>query len=228
MVRAMTAAGREAYLGDGGAVLRFACGDTCGTGGVPCAYLCRAFALERVCAGVCAGTGRPACRICAYVPCLFGGSGRQDALHRGAVCAPGVRRDGGCEGAFFTYLERYALSGIARLRLEVVPDNEGARRLYARHGFVSLPYAQMVRELEPAGGAFRYRRRAHGLTPGRGAPRCEGAGRPDRRTQTGKASRRQRRRGAFLLPISNGRRAYFFLREYGVSASGRLLRSLPS
>ena len=34
----------------------------------------------------------------------------------------------------------------ARFRLEVEPENEAARRLYARLGYVSLPYAQMIRE----------------------------------------------------------------------------------
>lgn len=57
----------------------------------------------------------------------------------------------GLGSAFFAYLEAHALAGVVRLRLEIVPGNDGARRLYERHGFVALPYAQMVRELEPGG-----------------------------------------------------------------------------
>jgi len=34
----------------------------------------------------------------------------------------------------------------ARYRLETEPENEGARRLYARHGYEEFPYLQMVKE----------------------------------------------------------------------------------
>ena len=43
---------------------------------------------------------------------------------------------------FFDYLK--SKEGIARLRLEVESDNEGAKRLYERMGFELLPYLQMV------------------------------------------------------------------------------------
>ncbi len=38
----------------------------------------------------------------------------------------------------------------ARFRLEIEPDNEGAARLYARLGYVALPYAQMCRDAADA------------------------------------------------------------------------------
>ena len=44
--------------------------------------------------------------------------------------------------AFFAWLK--AQPGIARLRIEVEDDNEGAKRLYERMGFSLLPYLQMV------------------------------------------------------------------------------------
>ena len=42
------------------------------------------------------------------------------------------------------YTSLKALPGIARLRIEVEDDNEGAKRLYRRMGFELLPYLQMV------------------------------------------------------------------------------------
>ena len=53
-----------------------------------------------------------------------------------------VFRGKGLATAFFDYLK--ALPGIARLRIEVEDDNEGAKRLYRRMGFELLPYLQMV------------------------------------------------------------------------------------
>lgn len=44
--------------------------------------------------------------------------------------------------AFFEWLRQQP--GIARLRIEVEDDNEGAKRLYERMGFTLLPYLQMV------------------------------------------------------------------------------------
>lgn len=51
-------------------------------------------------------------------------------------------RGKGLATAFFAWLK--AQPGIARLRIEVEDDNEGAKRLYERMGFSLLPYLQMV------------------------------------------------------------------------------------
>ncbi len=51
-------------------------------------------------------------------------------------------RGKGLATAFFEYLK--GLPNIARLRIEVEDDNEGAKRLYQRMGFGLLPYLQMV------------------------------------------------------------------------------------
>lgn len=53
-----------------------------------------------------------------------------------------AHRGKGLATAFFEYLK--SLPGIARLRIEVEDDNEGAKRLYERMGFDLLPYLQMV------------------------------------------------------------------------------------
>mgnify|MGYP002740687863 FL=1 len=47
----------------------------------------------------------------------------------------------------FSFVSEYYAGRAARFRLEVEPDNEGARRLYGRLGYEELPYVQMVREL---------------------------------------------------------------------------------
>ena len=51
-------------------------------------------------------------------------------------------RGKGLATEFFNYLK--SLPDIARLRIEVEDDNEGAKRLYERMGFSLLPYLQMV------------------------------------------------------------------------------------
>lgn len=51
-------------------------------------------------------------------------------------------RGRGLATSFFAYLK--AKPSIARLRIEVEDDNEGAKRLYRRMGFEVLPYRQMV------------------------------------------------------------------------------------
>ena len=53
-----------------------------------------------------------------------------------------AQRGKGLATAFFEYLK--AQEDIARLRIEVEDDNEGAKRLYERMGFQLLPYLQMV------------------------------------------------------------------------------------
>ncbi len=57
-----------------------------------------------------------------------------------------------CRGAglgheFFQFLIQEAdREGVSRLRLEIEPDNDGARRLYESFGFQPLGYSQMARE----------------------------------------------------------------------------------
>lgn len=59
----------------------------------------------------------------------------------------------GLGGQFLRYLaEEYPQAQpdrIARLRLEVAEDNEGAVRLYRRAGYQDFAYRQMIRELSP-------------------------------------------------------------------------------
>lgn len=52
-------------------------------------------------------------------------------------------RGKGIGSEFFDYL--FSLPGIARIRLEAEPDNEGAIRLYKRNGFKELPYTQFIK-----------------------------------------------------------------------------------
>ena len=51
-------------------------------------------------------------------------------------------RGKGLATEFFEHLKNR--KDIARLRIEVEDDNEGAKRLYERMGFTLLPYLQMV------------------------------------------------------------------------------------
>ena len=54
-------------------------------------------------------------------------------------------RGKGCGSAFFRFLlETAQKEGIARVRLEVEPENTRAAALYARLGFQPLPYNQMA------------------------------------------------------------------------------------
>ena len=53
-----------------------------------------------------------------------------------------AHRGRGLATEFFEWLK--SKKGIARLRIEVEDDNEGAKRLYERMGFELLPYLQMV------------------------------------------------------------------------------------
>lgn len=53
----------------------------------------------------------------------------------------------GLGGEYLAFLEKTYGRRVARMRLEVEPENEGARRLYARHGFEELPYMQMYKEM---------------------------------------------------------------------------------
>lgn len=48
---------------------------------------------------------------------------------------------------FLAFVEE-AYPDAARIRLEIEPDNDGARRLYERHGYEALTYSQMVKEKE--------------------------------------------------------------------------------
>ena len=56
-----------------------------------------------------------------------------------------AHRSKGLATEFFTYLK--GQKEIARLRIEVEDDNEGAKRLYERMGFHLLPYLQMIMNL---------------------------------------------------------------------------------
>ena len=47
---------------------------------------------------------------------------------------------------YLEFLEKSYGHQVARMRLEVEPENEGACRLYARQGFRALPYSQMYKE----------------------------------------------------------------------------------
>lgn len=53
-------------------------------------------------------------------------------------------RGHGIGGRFFDWMSGNIPA--ARYRLETEPENEGARRLYARHGYEEFPYLQMVKE----------------------------------------------------------------------------------
>lgn len=50
---------------------------------------------------------------------------------------------------FFTFLRQNCPAGTRRLRLEVEPENENAIRLYQRLGFQTLPYLQMILDVDP-------------------------------------------------------------------------------
>ena len=53
-------------------------------------------------------------------------------------------RSKGLGSEFFAFLEQNRPA--ARYRLEIEPENERAADLYARRGFVSLPYCQMIKD----------------------------------------------------------------------------------
>ncbi|MDY5577222.1 MAG: GNAT family N-acetyltransferase [Lachnospiraceae bacterium] len=48
---------------------------------------------------------------------------------------------------FFRFIEENIEPKVTRIRLEIEPDNDGARRLYQSMGYKELPYEQMVKEL---------------------------------------------------------------------------------
>ncbi|MDL2250697.1 GNAT family N-acetyltransferase [Lachnospiraceae bacterium OttesenSCG-928-J05] len=47
---------------------------------------------------------------------------------------------------FFAFMEANVESKVSRVRLEVEPDNDRAKRLYESLGYEDLPYVQMVKE----------------------------------------------------------------------------------
>ena len=60
---------------------------------------------------------------------------------------PGYRNKGlGSE--FFAYVRENIEPHVARIRLEVEPENTAAIRLYERMGFKPLPYGQMIKECQ--------------------------------------------------------------------------------
>ena len=57
-------------------------------------------------------------------------------------------RSRGLGKEYFAFIEEHARrKGIARIRLEVAPDNVRARALYKKLGYVPLEYDQMLMEL---------------------------------------------------------------------------------
>lgn len=55
-------------------------------------------------------------------------------------------RGKGLGSEFFAYLEENKSDNVARLRLEVEPDNDGAIALYKRMGYEPLEYSQMIKD----------------------------------------------------------------------------------
>ena len=49
---------------------------------------------------------------------------------------------------FFEFISRTRPNEVKRFRLEAVPENERAIRLYKRYGFDTLNYLQLIREFE--------------------------------------------------------------------------------
>ena len=49
---------------------------------------------------------------------------------------------------FFAFVKSQIEPAVARVRLEVEPENERARKLYQAMGYRELPYLQMIKELE--------------------------------------------------------------------------------
>lgn len=63
-------------------------------------------------------------------------------------------RGRGLGGMFLDQLRAWALDrDMVRIVLEVRPDNEGARRLYGRHGFATSPNTMMAIQLVDPTGA---------------------------------------------------------------------------
>lgn len=54
-------------------------------------------------------------------------------------------RSMGIGSRFFAFLEAELPS--ARYRLEIEPDNDGAKKLYKRQGYKILPYLQMIKDM---------------------------------------------------------------------------------
>ena len=55
-------------------------------------------------------------------------------------------RGQGLGRAFFAYLREHRPAGLLRFRLEVMPQNTSAQRLYAREGFTPMEYLQMYKD----------------------------------------------------------------------------------
>ncbi|MBQ7783364.1 MAG: GNAT family N-acetyltransferase [Oscillospiraceae bacterium] len=65
----------------------------------------------------------------------------EDLYVREAYRGKGIASD------FFRRLEKDYSGTAVRWRLEIMPENEGAKRLYKRNGFEECPYLPMIREL---------------------------------------------------------------------------------
>lgn len=59
-------------------------------------------------------------------------------------------RGKGLGSAFFDFLEKEYGNRMARIRLEIEPDNYRAEKLYQRMGFKKLNYMQMIKDREDA------------------------------------------------------------------------------
>lgn len=55
----------------------------------------------------------------------------------------------GLGSELFAFIDEQYKDRVARMRLEIEPDNEGAARLYRRQGYETLPYVQMVKDMTP-------------------------------------------------------------------------------
>lgn len=61
-----------------------------------------------------------------------------------------IREKYRCQGygkQFFAYAEKEIAPNVKRMRLEIEPDNDRARKLYQSMGYKSLDYAQMVKDM---------------------------------------------------------------------------------
>ena len=59
-----------------------------------------------------------------------------------------AHRSSGIGTKFLHWLTNRLHKDVVRIRLEIMPDNIKAKALYVRHGFTTLPYAQMLMERE--------------------------------------------------------------------------------
>lgn len=63
------------------------------------------------------------------------------------LCVLPEYRSQGIGRKFFAFLEEKYKGTAVRWRLEITPENEGAKRLYKSVGFEECPYLPMIREI---------------------------------------------------------------------------------